>query len=75
MVKRSVGSLKPEELAGKVVFVRSDLNVPQVCLPPLPPPPPPARRRPACLPPLDPPIFARMCIAAATGQGDPGHHR
>ena len=30
MVKRNVADLKPEELAGKVVFVRADLNVPQV---------------------------------------------
>ena len=30
MVKKNVADLKTEELAGKVVFVRSDLNVPQV---------------------------------------------
>jgi hypothetical protein len=30
MVKKNVADLKPEELAGKVVFVRADLNVPQV---------------------------------------------
>jgi 3-phosphoglycerate kinase len=30
MVKRNVADLKPEELEGKVVFVRADLNVPQV---------------------------------------------
>lgn len=30
MVKKNVGDLKPEELKGKVVFVRADLNVPQV---------------------------------------------
>ncbi|EFN59488.1 hypothetical protein CHLNCDRAFT_29609 [Chlorella variabilis] len=29
MVKKNVADLKTEELAGKVVFVRSDLNVPQ----------------------------------------------
>ena len=28
--KRNIADLKPEELAGKVVFVRADLNVPQV---------------------------------------------
>ena len=30
MVKKNVADLKPEELKGKVVFVRADLNVPQV---------------------------------------------
>ncbi|KAI7844575.1 hypothetical protein COHA_001933 [Chlorella ohadii] len=29
MVKKNVADLKPEELKGKVVFVRADLNVPQ----------------------------------------------
>lgn len=29
MAKRSVDDLKPEELKGKTVFVRADLNVPQ----------------------------------------------
>ena len=30
MVKKNVGDLSAEQLAGKVVFVRADLNVPQV---------------------------------------------
>ena len=30
MVKKNISDLKPEELKGKVVFVRADLNVPQV---------------------------------------------
>lgn len=43
-MKKNVADLKPEELKGKVVFVRADLNVPQVrgraalaggCAPPL----------------------------------------
>ena len=38
MVKRNVADLKPEELAGKVVFVRADLNVPQVRVPRREPP-------------------------------------
>jgi 3-phosphoglycerate kinase len=31
MVKKNVADLAPEDLKGKVVFVRADLNVPQVC--------------------------------------------